>query len=95
MRSYRLSRGFIWRNLSVLVVVTVVVVAALWGGAEIADSEILTMGDYMVTVLITDAGFSILLPLVHIAPVVLYYDCRVRKEGLDLDEFTARRRNVP
>ena len=84
VRSYRLSRGFIWRNLLVLGLVA----AAVWGSGQVATAALLAIGENTVVDLTLLAVLSTPFPLLHIATVVLYYDCRVRKEGLTLDELS-------
>ena len=91
-RSYGLARGHLWRNVGVLTIVFTAMtgcegmaIAGLLAVELVLGTDQWTMLDEilpaalglnLVTVIVT--------PLMNVALVVLYYDCRVRKEGRDV-----------
>ena len=94
-RSYRLVKNQFWRNLSVLIVIGLIYGVILL--AIIVLVTILTdlSAENLSPVILSLVGFifaSIPGPLLIIPTVLLYYDCRVRKEHFDLrgldQEFT-------
>ena len=88
-RSYQLVKGRFWRNFGVIFVIALFVIFTqglvsalliLLVGASGGDEGLVLVAAPIIYV------FSIVLtPLIAIAMVLLYYDCRVRKEHFDSD----------
>lgn len=96
-RSWNLVRGSWWR---VFGTVAIIVIAAwIFGGilpgvmtglAAPSDGGVLTLGSTIAGALVT----IIIAPFTYIVPTLLYFDLRVRKEGLDLDTLAAETSRV-
>ena len=81
-RSRRLSSGFVLR-LATLVFIGVVISMAIALGAMITGE--LLIGNTVVSQMIASVLFLPFYPAMACLVVVLYYDLRVRKEGMDLE----------
>lgn len=83
-RSWRLVRGNSWRTVAIILFT----LALAFGPPILVNTtnELLeeVMGS-LVSVLFSDTLLLVLSPLWGIAETLLYYDCRVRKEGFDLE----------
>lgn len=96
-RSWRLVQGMWWRTFFILflvVIVELVVGAALGAFLYLGQSLLsivlpayLTLSIYQGAEIIVNA---LVLPVLLIALVLLYFDLRVRKEGIDLFQLAAR-----
>jgi hypothetical protein len=81
-RSRRLSAGFVSR-MAALVFITMVISTAISLGAVITGE--LLLGSNVVSQLVASVLFLPFYPAIACLIVVLYYDLRVRKEGMDLE----------
>jgi hypothetical protein len=90
VRSFRLVRGHWWRAFGVLVVVTLIVEVlslAVLGGLGALLTAVAPDSDALAAVVLTLVAIAItvlLFPVWAGITTVLYYDLRVRKEGVDL-----------
>ncbi len=90
-RSWRLSKGFGWRIVGI-VLVTLVVVTVMEVTLESAVSPLVAAqynaGNIAVAQAVSGAASAVsgafLAPVMSILLVMLYYDLRIRKEGFDL-----------
>ncbi len=91
-RSYRLIRKNGWRTLGVLFVVAIFTgaVELIIGLAALAANGLAESHIYLwvvVTQILGGVAFAFTAPLTAVASVVLYYDCRIRKEGYDIQRL--------
>jgi hypothetical protein len=88
-RSWALSRGFRWRILAallvafVLLLIPAIALGSIAGIGAVAD---LSEETFTLLAMIITAMLQVLVyPYFYVLTTVLYYDLRVRKEGLDLE----------
>lgn len=95
-RSKALVKGHWWRVLGIYILISIIVgiISVIFSmpsiilGAMVAlgrDSETVRATGAAIGVIFSTAGTIITGPIVYIATVLLYYDLRARKEGLDLE----------
>lgn len=91
MRSIHLVDKYFWRNLGVVMVTLVFGMIA--AGIQVASqmsidsTESAVEATSVVSVLINNAVLGILFAPSLVATVLLYYDCRVRKENFDREQL--------
>jgi hypothetical protein len=83
-RSSQLSHGRKWHILSTAGLVAVIYVV-LYFGIAIAASFI---GDFVLQTVVTSLVTILVYPVVAITETLLYYDARIRSEGLDIELMT-------
>ena len=95
-RSKALVKGHWWRVLGIYILISIIVgiisvifsVPTMVLSAMVAlgrDSETFRATVAAISVVFSTAGTIITGPIIYIASVLLYYDLRARKEGLDLE----------
>jgi predicted Abi (CAAX) family protease len=90
-RSWNLVRGQWWRTFGILLLVVIMqsvigyALGFLFGLIAVA----VTSGDVQLAVVAVGSTIlgALVSPITTIAVVLLYFDLRVRKEGLDLDQL--------
>jgi hypothetical protein len=90
-RSWSLVRGQWWRTFGIILIVLIMrsIIGAALGFLFGIIAGVATTGDVQLAVVAVGSTLlgAIISPLVTIAIVLLYFDLRVRKEGLDLDQL--------
>jgi hypothetical protein len=90
-RSWNLVSGSWWRTFGILLIVGImqlVIIYALGIFFELIAKNVTTGDVQLAVVQVGDTLLSALVsPITTIAVVLLYFDLRVRKEGLDLDQL--------
>ena len=90
-RSWSLVSGQWWRTFGIIVIVLIMraIIGAALGFLFGIIAGVATTGDVQLAVVAVGSTLlgAIITPLVTIAIVLLYFDLRVRKEGLDLDQL--------
>lgn len=90
-RSFHLVRGFFWRNLGVFIVTLIpMIIGALFvtlGRTSLEGLEILDEGSTIVDALVDSLVLGITVVPSYIAMVLLYFDCRIRKEQYDCEQL--------
>jgi hypothetical protein len=90
-RSWNLVSGQWWRTLGIILIVLIMrsIIGAALGFLFGIIAGVATSGDVQLAVVAVGSTIlgAIISPLVTIAIVLLYFDLRVRKEGLDLDQL--------
>jgi hypothetical protein len=90
-RSWNLVRGRWWRTFGILLVVGIMqsVIGYALGFFFGLIAVALTSGDVQLAVVAVGSTIlgALVSPITTIAVVLLYFDLRVRKEGLDLDQL--------
>ena len=97
-RSFELTRGFVWRNLGVIVV-AVIVTGAISGVASLPisliTSGLISLGTEFLwiagvaSVLLAALLSALVTPFLAAITSLLYVDIRMRKEGLDVELIRA------
>jgi len=90
-RSWNLVSGSWWRTFGILLIVGILYLVISYGLLILFTviAALFSTGDFqaaVVQVLSTLLG-AVVAPIVYIAITLLYFDLRVRKEGLDLDQL--------
>src|SRR6476661_3501256 len=83
-RSAELSRGRKWHILGTLVLVTIIYYLLMMGVSMLGALP----GNFVVETLVSSVGTILIYPVVAIAEALLYYDTRIRSEGLDIELMT-------
>lgn len=83
-RSSELSRGRKWHILGTLVLVTIIYYLLVIGVSMIGA----LMGNFVVQTLVSSVAAILIYPVVAITESLLYYDARIRSEGLDIELMT-------
>jgi hypothetical protein len=83
-RSAELSRGRKWHILGTLVLVTIIYYVLVVGVSLIGTMT----GNFVVQTTISSIGAILIYPVVAITEALLYYDARIRSEGLDIELMT-------
>jgi hypothetical protein len=83
-RSAELSRGRKWHILGTLVLVTIIYYLLVLGVSLIGTLT----GNFVVQTTISSVGAILVYPVVAITEALLYYDARIRNEGLDIELMT-------
>jgi len=83
-RSAELSRGRKWHILGTLVLVTIIYYLLVMGVSMLGALP----GNFVVETMVSSAGTILIYPVVAIAEALLYYDTRIRSEGLDIELMT-------
>lgn len=90
-RSWNLVSGSWWRTLGILLIVTILQLIITYGLGILFGliAALVTTGDVQaaVTQIVGTILNAVVNPITTIAVVLLYFDLRVRKEGLDLDQL--------
>ncbi len=90
-RSWNLVSSQWWRTLGIILIVLIMrsIIGAALGFLFGIIAGVATSGDVQLAVVAVGSTIlgAIISPLVTIAIVLLYFDLRVRKEGLDLDQL--------
>lgn len=90
-RSWNLVSGSWWRTLGILLIVTILQLIITYGLGILFGliAALVTTGDVQaaVTQIVGTILNAVVNPITIIAVVLLYFDLRVRKEGLDLDQL--------
>jgi len=90
-RSWNLVRGSWWRTLGILAIVVIMQVIITYGLLILFSviAALVSSGDFQAAVVqvVGTLVSAVVSPIVYIAIVLLYFDLRVRKEGLDLDQL--------
>jgi len=90
-RSWNLVSGQWWRTLGIILIVLIMraIIGAALGFLFGIIAGVAASGDIQLAVVAVGSTIlgAIISPLVTIAIVLLYFDLRVRKEGLDLDQL--------
>lgn len=99
-RSYRLIKKNGWRTLGVLVVAAIFTggVEFVIGLASLAANGLAEGHIYLwviATQLLGGVAFAFTAPFTAVVSVVLYYDCRIRKEGYDIQQLAEGLGSVP
>ena len=101
-RSWGLVRGMWWRTFLILVLMFVIeyAVSLALGGFLYLGQALLTivLSNYVVLAVYEGAAIvasAVTFPIVLIAMVLLYFDLRVRKEGIDLFQLASRLTSQP
>jgi hypothetical protein len=101
-RSWRLVEGRWWRTFLILFLIGV-----LWYVVRIALGAVLFIANQLLTIIastyitaavvggVGEVIYALATPIVQIAIVLIYFDLRVRKEGLDLFQQAQRLPSVP
>lgn len=80
-RSAELSRGRKWHVLGTLFLVTIIYYLLVVGVSLIGA----LVGNFVVQTMISSLGTILVYPVVAITEALLYYDARIRSEGLDIE----------
>jgi hypothetical protein len=83
-RSAELSLGRKWHILGTLVLVTIIYYLLVVGVSLIGA----VTGNFVVQTTISSVGAILVYPVVAITEALLYYDARIRSEGLDIELMT-------
>lgn len=83
-RSSELSRGRKWHILGTLVLVTVIYYLLVTGVSMIGA----VVGKFVVQTMVSSIAAILIYPVVAITEALLYYDARIRSEGLDIELMT-------
>lgn len=83
-RSAELSRGRKWHILGTLLLVTIIYYLLVVGVSLIGT----VTGNFVVQTTISSVGAILVYPVVAITEALLYYDARIRSEGLDIELMT-------
>jgi len=101
-RSWRLVEGRWWRTFLILFLIAVLwyVVRIALGAVLFIANQLLVIvaSSYLTVAIVGGAGeviYSLATPIVQIAIVLIYFDLRVRKEGLDLFQQAQRLPQAP
>ena len=90
-RSWNLVSGSWWRTFGILLIVTILQLIITYGLGILFGliAALVTTGDVQaaVTQIVGTILNAVVNPITTIAVVLLYFDLRVRKEGLDLDQL--------
>jgi len=90
-RSWNLVRGSWWRTFGILLIVGIMQVIITYGLGLLFGvvAALFSTGDFQAAVIqvIGTLVNAVVGPITTIAVVLLYFDLRVRKEGLDLDQL--------
>jgi hypothetical protein len=90
-RSWNLVRGSWWRTFGILLIVGIMqaVIGYALGFLFGLIAGVVTSGDVQLAVIAVGSTIlgALVSPITTIAVVLLYFDLRVRKEGLDLDQL--------
>ncbi len=90
-RSWNLVKGQWWRTFGVILIVLIMrfIIGIALGFMLGIIVGIVTSGDVRLAVVAVGTTIlsALISPIVTIALVLLYFDLRVRKEGLDLDQL--------
>jgi hypothetical protein len=90
-RSWNLVKGQWWRTLGILFIVGIMqtIIGYALGFLFGIMAAVVTTGDLRLGVVAVGSAVlgALITPIVTIAIVLLYFDLRVRKEGLDLDQL--------
>lgn len=90
-RSWNLVSGSWWRTFGILLIVTILQLIITYGLGILFGliAALVTTGDVQAAVaqIIGTILNAVVNPITTIAVVLLYFDLRVRKEGLDLDQL--------
>jgi hypothetical protein len=95
-RSRSLVKGHWWRVLGIYLLISIIVaiISVIFSAPNVVLCALLALGrdgetfrilGSVVSVIFSTAGTIITGPIIYIASVLLYYDLRARKEGLDLE----------
>ena len=83
-RSAVLSRGRKWHVLGTLLLVTIIYYLLVVGVSLIGALA----GNFVVQTMVSSIGTILVYPVVAITEALLYYDARIRSEGLDIELMT-------
>jgi hypothetical protein len=83
-RSADLSRGRKWHILGTLVLVTIIYYLLVVGVSMLGA----LIGNFVIQTMVSSVGTILIYPVVAIAESLLYYDTRIRSEGLDIELMT-------
>ena len=83
-RSAELSRGRKWHILGTLLLVTIIYYLLVVGVSLIGALA----GNFVVQTMVSSIGTILVYPVVAITEALLYYDARIRSEGLDIELMT-------
>lgn len=83
-RSADLARGRKWHILGTLVLVTIIYYLLVAGISMIGALT----GHFVVQTMVSSVGAILVYPVVAITEALLYYDARIRSEGLDIELMT-------
>lgn len=83
-RSADLSRGRKWHILGTLVLVTIIYYLLVVGLSMLGALT----GNFVVETMVSSVGAILIYPVVAITEALLYYDARIRSEGLDIELMT-------
>jgi hypothetical protein len=83
-RSAELSHGRKWHILGTLVLVTIIYYLLVLGVSLIGA----VTGNFVLQTTISSVGAILVYPVVAITEALLYYDARIRSEGLDIELMT-------
>jgi hypothetical protein len=83
-RSAELSLGRKWHILGTLVLVTIIYYLLVVGVSLVGA----VTGNFVVQTTISSVGAILVYPVVAITEALLYYDARIRSEGLDIELMT-------
>jgi hypothetical protein len=83
-RSAELSRGRKWHIIGTLLLVTIIYYLLVLGVSLVGTMT----GNFVVQTTISSVGAILVYPVVAITEALLYYDARIRSEGLDIEMMT-------
>lgn len=83
-RSAELSRGRKWHIIGTLLLVTIIYYLLVLGVSLVGA----VTGNFVVQTTISSVGAILVYPVVAITEALLYYDARIRSEGLDIEMMT-------
>jgi len=83
-RSSELSRGRKWHILGTLLLVTIIYYLLVLGVSLLGAIP----GNFVVQTMVSSIGAILVYPVVAITEALLYYDARIRSEGLDIELMT-------
>jgi hypothetical protein len=83
-RSAELSRGRKWHILGTLLLVTIIYYLLVLGVSLIGTMT----GNFVLQTTVSSVGAILVYPVVAITEALLYYDARIRSEGLDIELMT-------
>jgi hypothetical protein len=83
-RSAELSRGRKWHILGTLVLVLIIYYLLVVGVSLIG----MIAGNFVIQTTVSSVGTILVYPVVAITEALLYYDARIRSEGLDIELMT-------
>ncbi|HXM52369.1 MAG TPA: hypothetical protein VN913_03725, partial [Candidatus Binatus sp.] len=90
-RSWNLVSGQWWRTFGILLIVTILQTIITWGLGILLGviASVFSTGDFQAALVQVGGTLlgALVSPITTIAVVLLYFDLRVRKEGLDLDQL--------